>query len=223
VIYRWAFGPPRPALARVRGGSLNFVLGQPSTNSHCVMSCSATGYANCPSPGSSCRFVSGQHGITRPCSHTRAAQSPLHRAVGSQAQLSSAVTNERGGKCRRAVVETGGVSPSPWWWSRRASPPWRWRGDGEAGSWRAQAATSAGTVGMAGHRAAVDPCCPTTPCCRHRRPEMRRQGPLASGELRNSAANGAHVAPIAAMPRHHAHVVVRVRVRRQLRPQSLRR
>jgi hypothetical protein len=41
--YRWAFGPPGPALARARGGSLNYGSGQPDTNIHRVVSCPFTG------------------------------------------------------------------------------------------------------------------------------------------------------------------------------------
>jgi hypothetical protein len=37
--YRWAFGPPGPALARARGGPLNCGLGQPDTNSRRAVSC----------------------------------------------------------------------------------------------------------------------------------------------------------------------------------------
>jgi hypothetical protein len=64
--YRWAFGPPGPALAWARGGPLNFVSGQPGPNSHRVVSCPPTGCGEGPSPGPSCCFVPGQPGIARP-------------------------------------------------------------------------------------------------------------------------------------------------------------
>jgi hypothetical protein len=40
--YRWAFGPPGQALAWARGSPLNFVSGQPVTNSFRVVSCPST-------------------------------------------------------------------------------------------------------------------------------------------------------------------------------------
>jgi hypothetical protein len=75
--YRWALGPPGLALARARCGPLNFVPGQPGTNSFCVVSCLSTGCVDSPSPGPSCRFVPGQPAVARPNTRAWAARSPL--------------------------------------------------------------------------------------------------------------------------------------------------
>jgi hypothetical protein len=82
-VYRWAFGPPGPALARARGGPLNLGPGQPGTNIHRAVSCPFTGCGDSPSPGPSCCFVPGWPAIARPYVRPRAARSPQRGEDGS--------------------------------------------------------------------------------------------------------------------------------------------
>jgi hypothetical protein len=72
--YRWALGPPGPALARARGGPLNYGSGQPDTNIHRVVSCPFTGCGDSPSAGPSRCFVPGWPAIARPYVRPRAAE-----------------------------------------------------------------------------------------------------------------------------------------------------
>jgi hypothetical protein len=118
--YRYPF---RPALARARGGPLNFVSGQPGPDSHRTVSCPLTGCADGPSPGSSCHFVSDQQEVAQPYTCSQAARS-LRRGSGAVIERRGRrpATGERSGGLLPLLLGDKGAAVE--WMEGRADRPW---------------------------------------------------------------------------------------------------